>query len=73
MLMVVVLVGGNLIYESLGMMLLFLGVSFEGFVLDDEMYLNIYCVLCGIEVSEDSFGFDVICEVVLGEGYFLGG
>lgn len=71
--MVAGLAGGNLIYESSGMTASLLGVSFEAFVLDDEMHSNIYRALRGIEVTEDNLGFDAICEAVMGEGHFLGG
>jgi trimethylamine--corrinoid protein Co-methyltransferase len=67
------LAGGNLIYESSGMTASLLGVSFEAFVLDDEMHSAIYRALRGVEVNEDTLGFDAICEAVLGEGHFLGG
>ena len=67
------LAGGNLIYESSGMTAALLGASFEGFVLDDEMHSHTYRVLRGAEVSEETLGFDAICDAVLGEGHFLGG
>ncbi len=67
------LAGGNLIYESSGMTASLLGVSFEAFILDDEMHSNAYRALRGIEVSEENLGFDAICEAVMGEGHFLGG
>lgn len=67
------LAGGNLIYESSGMTASLLGASFEGFVLDDEMHSHIYRALRGPEVTEETLGFDAICEAVLGEGHFLGG
>ncbi|WP_146345754.1 trimethylamine methyltransferase family protein [Falsiphaeobacter marinintestinus] len=67
------LAGGNLIYESSGMMASLLGASFEAFVLDDEMHSNTYRALRGIEVSEENLGFDAITEAVLGAGHFLGG
>ena len=67
------LAGGNLIYESSGMTASLLGVSFEAFIIDDEMHSNTYRVLRGIEVSEENLGFEAICEAVLGEGHFLGG
>ena len=66
------LAGGNLIYESSGMTASLLGASFEAFVLDDEMHGAIYRTLRGIEVDEETLGFDVICDAVLGEGHFLG-
>lgn len=67
------LAGGNLIYESSGMTASLLGVSFEAFILDDEMHSLIYRAIRGIEVKEDTLGFDAICEAVWGEGHFLGG
>lgn len=67
------LAGGNLIYESSGMTASLLGVSFEAFILDNEMHGQTYRVLRGVEVSEENLGFEAICEAVLGEGHFLGG
>jgi len=66
------LAGGNLIYESSGMTASLLGVSFEAFLIDNEMHAAIYRMLRGVEVSEDTLGFDTICDVVHGEGHFLG-
>lgn len=70
--MAAALSGANLIYESSGMTASLLGVSFEAFLLDNEMHAHTYRALRGIEVSEESLGFDAICEAVLGEGHFLG-
>ena len=67
------LAGGNLIYESSGMTASLLGVSFEAFVLDDEMHSATYRALRGIEVTEANLGFKAICDAVLGDGHFLGG
>jgi len=67
------LAGGNLIYESSGMTASLLGVSFEAFILDDEMHAITYRTLRGVEVSEANLGFDAICEAVTGDGHFLGG
>ena len=66
------LAGGNLIYESSGMTASLLGASFEAFVLDVDMIASIYRTLRGIEVSDDTLGFDTICDTVLGVGHFLG-
>lgn len=66
------LAGGNLIYESAGMTASLLGVSFEAFVLDNEMHAATYRALRGVEVSEDNLGFEAICAAVRGEGHFLG-
>jgi trimethylamine--corrinoid protein Co-methyltransferase len=67
------LAGGNMIFESVGMMASLLGVSFEAFVLDDEMLSLIYRSLRGIEVTPESLGFEAIKTAVLGDGHFLGG
>lgn len=67
------LAGGNLIYESSGMTASLLGASFEAFILDDEMHSLIYRTLRGVEVNEETLGFDAICEAVTGPGHFLGG
>lgn len=66
------LAGGNMIYESSGMTAALLGTSFEAFVLDDEVLGAVYRVLRGIEVSDETLGYDAICAAVLGEGHFLG-
>jgi len=67
------LAGSNMIYESSGMMASLLGASFEAFVLDNEMLSNINRTIRGVEVNEETLGFEVIKEVVTGEGHFLGG
>jgi len=66
------LAGGNLIYESSGMMASLLGASFEAFVLDDEMLGAVHRAIRGVEVTEETLGYDAICDAVLGEGHFLG-
>jgi trimethylamine--corrinoid protein Co-methyltransferase len=67
------LAGGNMIYESSGMMASLLGASFEAFLIDDEMLSHVYRILRGIEVTEETLGFEAIREAVMGEGHFLGG
>lgn len=71
--MAAALAGGNLIYESSGMTASLLGVSFEAFVLDDEMHSHTYRALRGIEVNEENLGYTAIVDAVLGDGHFLGG
>lgn len=66
------LAGGNLIYESSGMTAALLGASFEAFVLDNDMLGAVYRTLRGIEVTEETLGFEAICDAILGEGHFLG-
>ncbi|MEM7056109.1 MAG: trimethylamine methyltransferase family protein [Pseudomonadota bacterium] len=67
------LAGGNMVYESAGMMASLLGVSFEAFVLDNEMIAQVARTVRGIEVTEDTLGYDAIVQAVQGEGHFLGG
>ena len=64
--------GANLVYESSGMMASLLGASFEGFVLDNEMLSNVYRMVRGIEVKDDTLGFDAMKDVIAGEGHFIG-
>ncbi len=66
------LAGANMVYESSGMMASLLGVSFEAFVVDDEMLSHVYRMIRGIEVTEETLSFDAIREAVIGEGHFLG-
>ena len=64
--------GANLIYESAGMTASLLGVSFEAFVLDNEMLSHVHRMIRGIEVNDETLGFEAILETVTGEGHFLG-
>jgi trimethylamine--corrinoid protein Co-methyltransferase len=66
------LAGGNMVYESAGMMASLLGAAFEAFVLDDEMLSHVYRAIRGIEVNEETLGFEAVLEAVTGEGHFLG-
>ena len=66
------LAGCNLVYESSGMTASLLGASFEAMLIDDEMLSQVYRVLRGIEVNEETLGFDAIAEAVAGDGHFLG-
>ncbi|MGB0844346.1 MAG: trimethylamine methyltransferase family protein [Alphaproteobacteria bacterium] len=65
--------GANMVYESAGMMASLLGVSFEAMVADDEMLSHITRMIRGVEVTEETLGFDAIRLAVTGEGHFLGG
>lgn len=67
------LAGGNMIYESSGMMASLIGASFEAMVLDNEMLSHVYRAVRGVEVTEETLGYDAICAAVLGDGHFLGG
>ena len=37
-----------------------LGVSFEAFVLDDEMLASVYRILRGVEVTEETLCFEEV-------------
>lgn len=64
--------GGNLISEAAGMLGSLMGCSFESMVIDNEMLGNIMRTVRGIEVNEDTLSYEVIRDVVAGEGHFLG-
>jgi len=66
------LAGANMIYESSGMMASLLGASFEAFVADDEMLSHVYRAVRGIEVNDETLGFETIRQAATGEGHFLG-
>ncbi len=65
------LAGGNMVYESSGMMASLLGVSFEAFVMDDEMHSHVHRIIKGIEVNDEHLGFDSIKAAVQGSGHFI--
>ncbi len=64
--------GANMVYESSGMMASLLGVSYEAFLLDNEMLSHVYRMIRGIEVSEESLGFEAMKNVITGAGHFIG-
>lgn len=67
------LAGANMIYESAGMMASLLGVSFEAMILDNEMLALNQRAIRGIEVNDETLGFEAIRQAVYGDGHFLGG
>jgi len=64
--------GANMVYESAGMMASLLGVSFEAFLLDNEMLSHVNRIIRGIDVTEDTLAFDAMKNVINGEGHFIG-
>ena len=66
------LCGANMVYESSGMMASLLGASFEAFLLDDEMLSHVYRMIRGVEVSEETLGFEAMKNVITGDGHFIG-
>jgi trimethylamine--corrinoid protein Co-methyltransferase len=65
------LAGGNMVYESSGMMASLLGASFEAFVMDDEMLSHVHRTIRGIEVTDEDLGFESIKAAVAGSGHFI--
>ena len=65
--------GANMIYESAGMQASLLGVSYEGFVIDNDMLGAVNRSVRGIEVTEDSLSIEVMRDVCIGgPTHFLG-
>lgn len=64
--------GANLIMESAGMHGSLMATCMESFVIDNDMLGAVQRTVRGIEVSDDTLSYDVIREVVYGEGHFLG-
>lgn len=67
------LAGGNLIYESAGMFGSLLGVSFEGFVIDNDILGAVQRIIRGVEVNADTLDLEAIEQTIRGAGHFLGG
>ncbi|MEE8202262.1 MAG: trimethylamine methyltransferase family protein [Alphaproteobacteria bacterium] len=66
------LAGGTMVHESAGMHASLLGVSFESFVIDNDMLGAVLRTVRGIEVTDELLSIDVIAEVTAGPGHYLG-
>ncbi len=64
--------GANLVYEAAGMLGSLLACSLEALVIDNDMLGSINRTIRGIEVNEQTLSTEVIKEVVLGPGHYLG-
>ena len=64
--------GASMIHECAGMHGSLMGTSFESYVLDNDLLGAILRTVKGVEVSGDTLNFEVIRDVVLGEGHYLG-
>lgn len=64
--------GNTLIMESAGMQASLLGANYEAYVIDNDMLGAVQRTVRGIEVNEETLSFEVIKNVVNGEGHFLG-
>jgi trimethylamine--corrinoid protein Co-methyltransferase len=65
------LAGCNNVSESAGMLGSLMALSLESMVIDNDMLGVILRTVRGIEVNEETLSFDVIKQVVHGEGHFL--
>lgn len=63
--------GCNNVSESAGMLGSLMGLSFEALVIDNEMLSNVLRTVRSFEVTEESLSYEVIKEVVHGDGHFL--
>lgn len=63
--------GCNNVSESAGMMGSLMGLSMESLVIDNDMLGTVLRTVRGIEVNEETLSYDVIENVVRGEGHFL--
>lgn len=64
--------GASMIHEAAGMQGSLMGTCLESYVLDNDLLGAILRTVKGVEVSEDTLNFDVIRDVVMGEGHYLG-
>ncbi|MDE0309461.1 MAG: trimethylamine methyltransferase family protein [Acidiferrobacterales bacterium] len=65
--------GANMVYESAGMQASLLGLSYEGFVIDNDMLGAVNRSVRGIEVDEDSLSIEVMRDVCIGgPNHYLG-
>ncbi len=65
--------GANMIYESAGMQASLLGVSMEGFVIDNDMLGAVNRSIRGIEINDESLSVEVMRDVCVdGPKHYLG-
>jgi len=66
------LAGANRILESAGMLGSLMGCSYEALMIDNDMLGMAQRVIAGIEVNEETLSLEVMREVALGPGHYLG-
>ena len=66
------LAGANRILESAGMLDSLMGCSYEALMIDNDMLGMAQRVIAGIEVNEETLSLEVMREVTLGPGHYLG-
>jgi trimethylamine--corrinoid protein Co-methyltransferase len=66
------LAGSNYIHHSAGFLENMLTVSYEQYVIDDDINGSIMRMVRGIEVNDETLSVDLIDQVCRGEGHYLG-
>lgn len=64
--------GANLVTQACGMQASLLGVSLEGYVIDNDMLGAIMRTVRGVEATGENVSAEVITNASLGEGHYLG-
>ena len=64
--------GSSLICEAAGMQASLMSTALEAYVIDDDMLAAVQRTVRGIEVTDETLAFDMIRDVVHGDGQFLG-
>ena len=64
--------GCNRVCEAAGMLGSLMGCSFESLVIDNDIIGMVLRSVRGVEVSDDTLSLEVIKEVALGPGHYLG-
>jgi trimethylamine--corrinoid protein Co-methyltransferase len=64
--------GSSMVCEAAGMQGSLMSTAFEAYVIDDDMLAAVQRTVRGIEVTDETLAFDMIRDVVRGEGHFLG-
>jgi trimethylamine--corrinoid protein Co-methyltransferase len=64
--------GASMVLEAAGMQASLMSVAYESFVIDNDMLGAVMRGIRGVEVSDETLAFDVIRDVVRGDGHYLG-
>ena len=64
--------GANLVTQACGMQAGLMGVSFEAYVIDNDMLGSIARSASSLDVNETTLAIDAIGQVARGDGHFLG-
>ena len=64
--------GSSMVTEAAGMQAGLMATAFEAYVIDDDMLAAVQRTVRGIEVTDETLAFDMIRDVVRGDGHYLG-